>query len=603
MGLDLERECPANTALTVRPGTSVITGEKSRPRKSPFEGFPLGLVRDSYLDVLSRTHDLGDELVRNQLAAESVHRQIERNAQRGEVPREMRTWLVQCTQNVLTVVDSVWTSENHLELKFEVIDELVAFDNQDKLEWTIWGGVFANETGAVRLLQMLCFNDAAGKDIPVARVRTAARVLADGLATHRPGAWGALHVPNPRTLGEAERVMVELIGVVDASYRLLLDTSAEQARQQFLEVLPKARLLAVGGQPRACRNCIKCQARQVCSLPVKRPGLLGLEGISPYPRVLTPSSLSEYRTCPHLSFLKNVLGLSAPYMGAPNSGESPAQRRGRLAHAWFARAYERGIRCTPADVPDPKTKDIGEVATDLGWGEAEYLDVHPWLLAHTEACPLNLEHPTPTCPEVDVIVKDTDADLLVIARPDLLYSENERINWREFKTVTAPVAHHPDDFLQAYPQLPLAICMLADKAIEGELATALNTTEPGDVELELIWPGGARVISWAANDPATVSRARHLVAEMVDGWAFDQEWQPSASPPCRWCSMASMCEFANSSPGAIDELPAFDPSTGEVLISAKELEQASKQMSPTAIALGLNTAFYLEESLDDEVAF
>ena len=121
MGLDLERECPSNTALMVRPGTSVITGEKSRPRKSPFEGFPLGLVRDSYLDVLSKTHDLGDELVRNQLAAESVHRQIERNAQRGEVPREMRTWLVQCTQNVLTVVDSVWTSENHLELKFEVV--------------------------------------------------------------------------------------------------------------------------------------------------------------------------------------------------------------------------------------------------------------------------------------------------------------------------------------------------------------------------------------------------------------------------------------------------------------------------------------------------
>jgi hypothetical protein len=290
-------------------------------------------------------------------------------------------------------------------------------------------------------------------------------------------------------------------------------------------------------------------------------------------------------------------------MGAPNTGESPAQRRGRLAHAWFARAYERGIRCTQTDVPDPKTKDIGEVATDLGWGEAEYLDVHPWLLAHTEVCPLSLEHPTPTCPEVDVIVKDTDADLLVIARPDLLYSENERINWREFKTVAAPIAHHPDDFLQAYPQLPLAICMLADKAIEGELATALNTTEPGDVELELIWPGGARVISWAANDPATVSRARHLVAEMVDGWAFDQEWQPSANPPCRWCSMASMCEFANSSPTAIDELPAFDPSTGEVLISAEELKQASKPMSPTAIALGLNTAFYLEESLDDEVAF
>jgi hypothetical protein len=43
--------------------------------------------------------------------------------------------------------------------------------------------------------------------------------------------------------------------------------------------------------------------------------------------------------------------------------------------------------------------------------------------------------------------------------------------------------------------------------------------------------------------------------------------------------------------------------TGEVLISAEELKQASKPMSPTAIALGLNTAFYLEESIDDEVAF
>jgi len=598
MGLDLDRECPAHTALAIRPGTTVVTGEKSRPRKSPYEKFPLGLVRDSYLDVLASAPDLGDELRRNQLAAESVHRQIERNTRGEEVPREMRTWLVQCTQNILGVVDSVWTSEGYLDLKFQVVDELVAFDNESTLEWTIWGGVFANENGSVRLLQMLCFNDAANKELPEARIATAARVLADGLATHRPSAWGAPYVPSPKSLGSAERVIIELIGVVDSSYRLVLDESPSHAREKFADAVPKARLLAVGGQPRACRNCIKCQAKQVCALPVRRPGLLGLEGISPYPRVLTPSSLSEYRMCPHLSFLRNVLGLTAPFRG-----ESPPQRRGRLAHAWLARAHERGIRCSHGDLPDPSSKEIGELAVSLGWSAEEYLDVYPWLAAHIEICPLAEHETSSTCPEVDVIAKDTDADLLVIARPDLLYARDQKINWRETKTVTAPVVHDPNDFLEAYPQLPLAICMLADRATEGELSVALGASEPGDVELELLWPGGSQVLKWNAGDLATVSKARHLVAGMVDKWAFDKEWLPSKNPPCRWCSMASICEFANASPGAITELPPFDPQTGEILAGAEKPVGESTTLSATAVALGLATSLYLEDASEEEVAF
>ena len=598
MGLDLERECPANTALAIRPGTTILTGEKSRPRKSPYAKFPLGLVRDSYLDVLKGAPDLGDELTRNQLAADSVHQQIDRNTRGEEVPREMRTWLVQCTQNVLGVVDSIWTSAEYLDLNFKVIDELVAFDNDSLLEWTIWGGVFANETGSVRLLQMLCFNNAAEKAMPLARVATAARVLADGLATNRPSAWGAPYVPSPKALGAAERVIVELIGVVDSSYRLLLDESASQARERFTQVVPKAALLVVGGKPRACRNCIKCQAKQVCELPSRRPGLLGLEGISAYPRVLTPSSLSEYRMCPHLSYLKNVLGLTAPFRG-----ESPGQRRGHLAHAWLARAHERGIRCSQSDLPDPSSPEVGEIATALGWSADDYQDVHPWLAAHIEICPLSHHEPSSTCPEVDVIAKDTDADLLVIARPDLLYATNQQINWRETKTVTAPVVHDPDDFLEAYPQLPLAICMLADHATDGELSISLGATEPGEVELELLWPGGSQVLKWNANHPATVSKARHLIAGMVDQWAFDKEWRPSANPPCKWCSMASICEFANISPTAAAELPAFDPHTGEILTGAEKAAGESMGLSATALALGLGASFYLEDLSDEEVAF
>jgi len=239
----------------------------------------------------------------------------------------------------------------------------------------------------------------------------------------------------------------------------------------------------------------------------------------------------------------------------------------------------------------------------LGWSAEEYLDVCPWLAAHIEICPLAEHETSSTCPEVDVIAKDTDADLLVIARPDLLYARDQKINWRETKTVTAPVVHDPNDFLEAYPQLPLAICMLADRATEGELSVALGANEPGDVELELLWPGGSQVLKWNAGDLATVSKARHLVAGMVDKWAFDKEWLPSTNPPCRWCSMASICEFANASPGAVAELPPFDPQTGEILAGAEKPVGESTKLSATAIALGLATSLYLEDASEEEVAF
>ena len=67
--------------------------------------------------------------------------------------------------------------------------------------------------------------------------------------------------------------------------------------------------------------------------------------------------------------------------------------------------------------------------------------------------------------------------------------------------------------------------------------------------------------------------------------------------------MASICEFANASPGAVAELPPFDPQTGEILAGAEERVGQSTTLSATAVALGLATSLYLEDASEEEVAF
>jgi len=632
MGAHLQSSCPANAALGVRPGTVFLNGEKYKPvRRSPFETFPLGLVREAFLQVLQARPDLGDEPTCNELAAQAVHSCVERVSSKTEVPREMRTWVVQGVQNLLRAVGAAWTSADYMSFSFEQIDELVALDQASGagvtgVEWTIWGGVFSTPDGAVRLLQSLCLSGAAKKTLPLPRLATAARVLADGLVAHRPTTWGAPYVANPQQLGEAKRIIVELIGVNDGSRAVLFDDSADAARDLFqLEARPRAELIAVGGVPRPVRKCGSCQASGVCHEPPRRPGLLGIEGMAAWPRILTPSALTTYRTCAHLSYLKDVLGLSAAQVEP-----SPAQRRGQLVHAWLAKATTRSTQGGVSALPQ---NGLDEIATELAWAEHDYQDVRPWLEAHMAATAqvapteqvsrvdgtaqpmLTDTSDAPTLAETEVVVKDTDADILVVTRPDLLYAKEGQINWRETKTLASPAVNHPDDFFEIYPQIPLAICVLADGGLSDEIARALGFSdgsakagEPdagqlsvgqaGVVELELLWPGGSRVLSWAASDESVVAKARACLAQLTDRWVFDRTWQPPKNPPCRWCPMAHVCELANPTDAAEPGLPDFDPTTGEILSAS------SSDDSPSSVARALGIiATFSETDRDEEVAF
>lgn len=595
MGLDLQTNCPANAALAARPGTTFLGAERFRKiRRSPYEGFPLGVVRDSYLQVLSDWFrlplpdrpNLSEPHTRDELAAQAVHECLDQLPRKSDVPREMRTWIVRGTQNLLTAFDEITHSPDRPFDCQKVLDDLVVIDSVEpehgvsSVEWTIWGGIFTTDDGATRELHSLCLSKANEKRLDEHRLLTAARVLADGMLAHRPTSWGAPYVLNPVQIGPAQRVIVRLIGVNDGSTNLLLDTSAPLAREEFkTAALPKAALLTRGGKPLPTKKCQNCQANSVCVEPPKRPGLLGIEGISAWPRHLTPSALSTYQTCPHMSFLKDVLGLSAP-----TRSMSPAQRRGQLVHEWIAAAHSRGVEITTDDLKE-ELQDA--ISSQLGWAMGDYIDARPWLVSHLQTL-----SPTQTLrclPEIDLVVNDTDADVLVTARPDLLYAKDEHVNWREVKTLSAPAVNEQDDFFTAYPQIPLALCMLADRVFTQDQVLALGTDLPGVVELELIWPGGHRVLEWNAQDEATVIRARARIAQLTDSWVFDQSWQAGSNPPCRWCAFVDICEISQTELDESQTLPDFDPTTGEIL-------------SATARSLGIS-ATLTDVNVDEEVAF
>ena len=64
-------------------------------------------------------------------------------------------------------------------------------------------------------------------------------------------------------------------------------------------------------------------------------------------------------------------------------------------------------------------------------------------------------------------VHDTAANVIVTARPDVLYVEDGSWVWRETKSMTRP-PRPGTDLLEEFPQLALGMIMLAETLLEGK---------------------------------------------------------------------------------------------------------------------------------------
>ncbi len=168
----------------------------------------------------------------------------------------------------------------------------------------------------------------------------------------------------------------------------------------------------------------------------------------------------------------------------------------------------------------------------------------PFLIQHQLTCPINKESRVVT--ELAIEALDTDADITVSTRPDLIYKNGDDLVWREIKTVSSIQDIEKDIYFNIYPQLPLAIRLMVEDCLPKEEIEKLGNFKNKRVELELISNDECKTISWDCDDANVKLSAWSQLAEQVDSWASDTLFAPSPNPPCNWCKVSKWCEFANA---------------------------------------------------------
>jgi hypothetical protein len=324
-----------------------------------------------------------------------------------------------------------------------------------------------------------------------------------------------------------ERVRVVQIGLVDGSRVVLFDGTPAQAEAYFAEHgRRRIAKIAAGGIPVPGMSCASCKQLTVCEQLQRLPGLLGLDAGRATLRTVSISDLRYYRTCPAQSHLTS-LNLPRSYR------DSPEAELGRAVHGWLEAVHRGGVRtaCGIADMPR-HDDDLAGGQWGLT-GEAAQLGVR-MLAHHPEVCAFQDPDPiTEVQVEPRLVFHDTAANAIVIARPDMLYLQDGSWVWREVKTTQKPRWFH-DDLLDEFPQLALAVVLLADGALGGDPARSR-------VELEVLRPDSSDIPMIDPTDPEQVTKARTVLQQLAQPWRDDEVFGARPGRACRWCRVSQWC--------------------------------------------------------------
>ncbi len=400
--------------------------------------------------------------------------------------------------------------------------------------------------------------------------------------------------PIYKILKPAEKVRIRELGCLDASQAIVFEDTIAGAKKLFEEkTLPIVLQRVQGGTQKPGPSCRGCRANTMCPTLPNRPGLLGITAFAPWPKAYSPSKFHSYRRCPRQYFLQDELGLRTT-----QETQNNAQQRGLLVHAWLEQAHKRAQECTKEDIPT--SSSLGIIATELGWNQEEANTALPFLIQHQLTCPINKDSRVVT--ELAIEALDTDADITVSTRPDLIYKNGDDLVWREIKTVSSIQDIEKDIYFNIYPQLPLAIRLMVQDCLPKEVTEKLGNFKNKRVELELISNDECKTISWDCDDANVKLSAWSQLAEQVDSWASDTLFAPSPNPPCNWCKVSKWCEFANAEQVQADIGGLqVDLKTGEIIENASIPLISSDDR--VAKALGLSASLAEVSENDEDIPF
>lgn len=439
------------------------------------------------------------------LAPQEISTRIARGLDSARVLRQLRPWVEHAVWSLVEAIDSIESVSGQLHL----IETDPAFGSQGRM-LNVWADVYDADNGVRQ----------------VHRLRTKSAHPAAPIGVDRwsaTAAWIAASLPGRPV---PDRVQVVEIGLRDATTTVTFDGDVAAAQSAYVQFgQARASALCIGSNIEPCRSCGECKAAGVCTGLVSLDGFLGQKQRGVESRVVSPTDLRTYQTCPAQWMMKKA--------GVPTEDTgSPASDRGRAVHAWLRSAHARGVPCTMADLPAAGgSVTIGSVTLEA----EDFVAARPYLIRHLESCPLAAS-PAPNIISLDESLRgyDHDAEVVVAFAPDLIYSDGRSLIVREVKTTTVAPGS-ADEAFDAHLQIPFAM-----RALASGLAAHHGYTH-GVVELEVLTPDSAALWSWSIEDSDTMLIAESQLETVAEPWHNDTTWPAAPSPACDWCPVRRWC--------------------------------------------------------------
>ncbi|MFJ9369832.1 PD-(D/E)XK nuclease family protein [Nocardia sp. NPDC101769] len=415
-----------------------------------------------------------------------------------------------------------------------------------RFERTAWGRRYSTVDGQLRELWLPSIGTVRDNR-PDAELAAAAAVLAKGGPAVLDKWWLPYSQRGDHTQAP-QSVRVVGFGSLDGRVEELFEGDQHTVAQAYKTHTAPVFARAVGtADPIAGSSCVACKAIDGCTTLVRTEALWGSPvrtGLRRPRRSLSVWDLRVHTQCPARYHLTRQLNLR------DSDGESPAIRRGRAVDAWLNEHHNRpapdGCRGEPGP-SDPGHWSAG--GHELTGSDAR--DGAAMLQRHRALCPLGR---TESFADFEVQRQVTtyvpELDVVVIATPDLLYTDAGGWVWRETKTSRSPLWDRAP-LMRTYPQLAMATLLLAAGALPGAPRRAR-------VELEVLTPDRCALETLDPSRSDVVDQAREVIAEMAEPLLSDEQFAPRTDQHCRDCEVRRWCAA-----GREYLIPAIDSDTGQ----------------------------------------
>jgi hypothetical protein len=321
-------------------------------------------------------------------------------------------------------------------------------------------------------------------------------------------------------------VRIVEIGCSDGTCNVLFDGTAQEAHEKYARDADAAVFAAAAGTgylPGA--ECGGCDLIGLCPAVPVRPGLLGVDGSGLPRRSWSLSTGRSFEDCP-----ARLVGERMFLPRERAAEDSDYTRRGLAVHAWLEDLHRRvpARACSPEEVPStPEDWSAGRWSVT---GAQARLGAQ-MIADHTLTCALGgpVGH-VEAHPERPVVVFDQEANVVVVAKADLLYRAGDAWAVRETKTVSVL---DESDLLTQFPQLALAVVLAAEDG--------LRVGERVRVELERLSASGPVVAELDADDPEIVAAARAVLRARVERWHSAPALAAKPGKVCKTCPFGQWC--------------------------------------------------------------